>query len=718
MCAAPATCNLASIIAAQYTEHSSSLSHFSHSASSTPMTSSTFTSTNMLQSLVSLTVALLPQNSPKYPNSPSSPPCLIFPALISLTQIHAAVHILIKESILTILCDSLTDECDTTTTGALCCLENILSLYSHDTYDGGVIDSQILNHNVIPTLLSTPASSLARSIALSRIIKQLALGAHTRDSVVMHGGVQLLTSLLVTDSLTPTETHADLALTATQALETLILSSLNDPPSSAAHPDGDELTLDHVTIHHALSHPSPPPASTNSVISLTISTGALPVLVAMSSPKSPPSLRVTALTALQHITYDGLKSLGRNLQRRELCTAGAVEAFVSIIRNPDTTTADELTLATTGLANMLQVSATDDFSAPPLDNLQPSPLRTAASATSADSRNSEFSQEIVSRTISPHHGLNQTADRIIAAGGVGVLMKMAARIKAHVLSPPDPPPFPPVPPSSPLFPPANHSLPPSSSTPPPHPSQHIPFLQIYRLFTNISLIILSNYGCKQKYPGVFARPLCTLYMNLLKTDTEFANTLSPPPNLTTLLLLHELKLEALRGLLVLSQFSPIQLQIIEYGISRLMDLKTNPKLLNSLLQGDEVKELCQSIFINLGFKSGDMDIKLSGNDVNLLADWFYMERGLIIQSMAREEIKNALYRAWVGGVRGTLSGLTHSSSISSSNSRDSIEAPRPTVMSRAESIPLDGDPRDSASEMLGLNDSPEMQVRERERPAC
>ena len=115
------------------------------------------------------------------------------------------------------------------------------------------------------------------------------------------------------------------------------------------------------------------------------------------------------------------------------------------------------------------------------------------------------------------------------------------------------------------------------------------------------------------------------------------------------------KIRALTGVLELARIEPLKVYIIEFLLPSLLTTTRSEQL--SFVKNASCNLLVDQILVALGFDQGRCDVERVGNDVSLLSDWFYMERGLVMLSMVREEIKKAVYKMWVGGVRGVAMGV-------------------------------------------------------------
>lgn len=104
---------------------------------------------------------------------------------------------------------------------------------------------------------------------------------------------------------------------------------------------------------------------------------------------------------------------------------------------------------------------------------------------------------------------------------------------------------------------------------------------------------------------------------------------------------YELKNDALRGLSALATSEPLKIRIVDRSLPYLMQAKAAGR-------GDrtEVANTAAQVCLSLGFAEDELAVQVAGNDPNLLGDWFCLQRSLLIQAMAREEIRMLLSQIW------------------------------------------------------------------------
>jgi len=103
---------------------------------------------------------------------------------------------------------------------------------------------------------------------------------------------------------------------------------------------------------------------------------------------------------------------------------------------------------------------------------------------------------------------------------------------------------------------------------------------------------------------------------------------------------NQLKTDALRGLGALAKSEPLKIKIVDSSL---------PVLLQAKAAGSERTDVASTagqVCLSLGFSEDELAVQVAGNDPNLLGDWFCLQRSLLIQAMARDEIRLLMIRTW------------------------------------------------------------------------
>ena len=121
-------------------------------------------------------------------------------------------------------------------------------------------------------------------------------------------------------------------------------------------------------------------------------------------------------------------------------------------------------------------------------------------------------------------------------------------------------------------------------------------------------------------------------------------------------MVRELQVDALQGLCSLAEYEPLKVMIIDECLPQLLQFRNDREDIS------ELSYLANQVCLALGFNEEEMDVQLAGNDPKLLAHWFCLERSLVLQAMARDEIRLALFKAWGEPLQQVLKSF-HSSQV-------------------------------------------------------
>lgn len=94
--------------------------------------------------------------------------------------------------------------------------------------------------------------------------------------------------------------------------------------------------------------------------------------------------------------------------------------------------------------------------------------------------------------------------------------------------------------------------------------------------------------------------------------------------------------EALRGISLLAVDDQLRVGIVEGPLKQVIRIFVDPST------EQEVKDLAEQVFVNIGFHNGSKDLEIVANDSDLLSDWFYMKRSMRPQALAYD-----LTRHWI-----------------------------------------------------------------------
>ena len=94
------------------------------------------------------------------------------------------------------------------------------------------------------------------------------------------------------------------------------------------------------------------------------------------------------------------------------------------------------------------------------------------------------------------------------------------------------------------------------------------------------------------------------------------------------------------GLDALAHSEPLKIRIIDKTLPSIVQLK------NTQVDHSDVANVASQVFYSLGFTEDEIAVQVAGSNPNLLADWFCLQRSLIIQAMVRAEIRKILLSIW------------------------------------------------------------------------
>lgn len=101
----------------------------------------------------------------------------------------------------------------------------------------------------------------------------------------------------------------------------------------------------------------------------------------------------------------------------------------------------------------------------------------------------------------------------------------------------------------------------------------------------------------------------------------------------------ELNISALRGLGALATAEPLKIKIVDKTLPCLLQMRNSQN-------GNDISNVAGQVFLSLGFEEDEIAVQVAGSNPSLLADWFCLQRCLIIQAMARSEVRRLLQHIW------------------------------------------------------------------------
>jgi hypothetical protein len=100
----------------------------------------------------------------------------------------------------------------------------------------------------------------------------------------------------------------------------------------------------------------------------------------------------------------------------------------------------------------------------------------------------------------------------------------------------------------------------------------------------------------------------------------------------------ELHTNVLKGIGALAKSEPLKVRIVDKVLPYLVEAR-------SVRNRIEISNAASQAFQSLAFAEDEI-IQVAGNNTNLLVDWFCLKRSLLIQAMARTEIRRFLLDSW------------------------------------------------------------------------
>jgi Leucine Rich repeat len=101
----------------------------------------------------------------------------------------------------------------------------------------------------------------------------------------------------------------------------------------------------------------------------------------------------------------------------------------------------------------------------------------------------------------------------------------------------------------------------------------------------------------------------------------------------------EIQVNVLRCLGALARYEPLKTRIVDRLLPFLLKMST-------ARDGGESSNAANQTFQALGLSDDEIAVQVSGNNAQLLADWFCLKRSCEIQAMARDEIRMLLKNIW------------------------------------------------------------------------
>jgi len=99
-------------------------------------------------------------------------------------------------------------------------------------------------------------------------------------------------------------------------------------------------------------------------------------------------------------------------------------------------------------------------------------------------------------------------------------------------------------------------------------------------------------------------------------------------------------IDALKGMAQLAVYEPLKIRIVNHTLPKLLLFKS--------ISGDrnDIATAANQVLLSLGFTEDEITVQVAGNNPQLLVDWFCLQRALLLQAMARYEIRGKVLDLW------------------------------------------------------------------------
>lgn len=101
----------------------------------------------------------------------------------------------------------------------------------------------------------------------------------------------------------------------------------------------------------------------------------------------------------------------------------------------------------------------------------------------------------------------------------------------------------------------------------------------------------------------------------------------------------DLRVIVLQGLGALARSAPLKVRIIDKSLPHLLQAK-------NVRNQSDVSNAASQVFQSLELADDEVAAHAAGNAPNIFAEWFCLKRSLLIQAMARAEIRQLVFNAW------------------------------------------------------------------------
>ena len=455
-----------------------------------------------------------------------------------------------------------------------------------DKYMAGWIHSQIVNEGALGEIVVLVVSSSYGHdvrLAVAQILSSLCIAPHTRAAVVEAQCIGYLIPLLWCEQSDPASQQV--AYAAGSALLQLAAGAMTR--ASVYDADGGDLD-------DAVS-----PDKRDKVISDIVNGGAIGPLVQMAISGERGKLRSMSIEALRVISEDTSPA---RLTRLQLCEDRAAEALGNVLK-------DDMCVVGRYLSNgqELMVENLNKVPIAVVHELHQALCTLANMLDPTEAFPGPISEYHSSRLEDSKNILIQGCIQITKSGGLQSLLMLAS---------------------------LSFTIESLSAAPEDVDSMDL-LIEACRSLAALSPLLLSDVAAAAGHTAWTCEVLqaFTVILKRLSMGDEKEKEISE--------VAYELKNDALRGLSALATSEPLKIRIVDRSLPYLIQAK-------GASRGDrtEVANTAAQVCLSLGFAEDELAVQVAGNDPNLLGDWFCLQRSLLIQAMAREEIRMLLAQIW------------------------------------------------------------------------
>jgi hypothetical protein len=152
-----------------------------------------------------------------------------------------------------------------------------------------------------------------------------------------------------------------------------------------------------------------------------------------------------------------------------------------------------------------------------------------------------------------------------------------------------------------------------------------------RLLANLSPLLLTDTAA----PGV-----ANWAINVFEALDGILNRLNEGESNNVSDLLAELNVDALQGIGALAIYEPLKIRIVNQTLPKLLLFKS--------MGGDrmDIATAANQVLLSMGFVEDEITAQVAGNNPQFLVDLFCLQRALLLQAMARAEIRTKVVELW------------------------------------------------------------------------